>query len=248
MPRIYRQVEARPRVSVRGHETCTGGWVNSNAVGTPRETSAPAPHACVRVCARIRAVDVRRGARWGDLLTQFVENMTQPRLAPSRYVHRAPSPSPAARVSLRLSTLALSLLLVHPSFLSPPRRLFLHPSLSLSLFLADPVLILIPPRAFRLPPPMCVRLSFASSPFALPLPRSTPSSVFLPRTGVLYLQRGKPRCLFLSFQPVPPPPPVPSRRAHSHFLSSSHAPPHSSPLPRPTHLFTRRLSRSFPYE
>lgn len=59
---------------------------------------------------------------------------------------------------------------------------------------------------------------------------------------------GKPRCLFLSFCPVPPLPSLPPRRAHSHFLSSSHTPPHSSLLPQPTHLFTRQLSHSFPYE
>lgn len=133
------------------------GWVNSNAVGTPRETSTSGPRLCVYeyVCAHIRAVDVRRGAWWGDLLTQFVENMTQPRLPLVTYT--------ALRLPLPLSlplTLSLSIRRFSRSF-SPlsPLIITISSSLSFSLFSR----ILSPLRTFHLPLLMCVRLSLTSS-------------------------------------------------------------------------------------
>lgn len=242
---IYRQVEARPRVSVRGHETRTGrGWVNSNAVGTPRERQAPAPHTPVCVYGYVRAYVcknggcARRGARWGDLLTQFVENMTQPRLAPSRYVHRAPSPSPTARVSLFLSRLPVVPLPLSSSFRPSP----LPPSPSSSSLSRGPC-----------PYPAASRVSSSSADVRASFFRLFPSASLYTAFVSLVLTYSTPawkaaRCLFLSSgQSLLPPPRRPALTL-TFSLPRTRPLPHSSLLPRPTHLFTRRLSHSFPYE
>lgn len=133
------------------------GWVNSNAVGTPRRCTS------ARLCVYV-PVDVRRRARWGDLLTQFVENMTQPRA--TRSLSLCTPLSISARLFRSLSRpLALRLL---PSPHPPPRPLLPPATLSRSRALASRVApscsqtLSLPstrvPSSFVL----CVRLSFAS--------------------------------------------------------------------------------------
>lgn len=139
-----------------------------------RRWHSPTAPAYTLVC--IRAVDVRRGARWGDLLTQFVENMTQPRDSlplityTSLRLCRCPS-RPSASLPLSLSL-----------YSSSSRTT----AIDISTSLADPVLT-----STRVPSssPVCVRLSFAYSLRAL-APRLSAFSV---------LPREKPQRLFLSF-------------------------------------------------
>lgn len=111
---------------VSGHrasaQATTGrGWVNNNAVGTPRQCQ------CFSVCTSQQMYDAKQ---WGDPLTQFAENMTQPRLTPSYYIYLC--------LSVCLSIcLSLSLL---PSRTLNRLTYFAYPTLS-SISLTDPVLM-----------------------------------------------------------------------------------------------------------
>jgi len=182
--------------------TTDRGWVNSNAVGTPRQAPAPAP-----VCTRV--VDVRRDAWWGDLLTQFVENMTQPRATRSFSLRTPLLASPSHTLSLSFILVAraspvsslprvhlpckrtaapslfLSLWHVHTSersvvFLTDSACVFLFFSLG---FLLLPSLPYIPSEKS---PAMPLSLFLASPPFVtvhLAFARSLSLSLFLARSS-----------------------------------------------------------------
>ena len=115
--------------------------------------------------------------RWGDPLTQFAENMTQPRLTPSHYVF----------FSLSLS-LSFSVSSSPSRTLNQPPRVSHPPSLS-SVSLSDPVLTSLHVRhpkhiyvylffllSFSFSPLRCVSPSFPLSLYFAPF-RSYPCSL-----------------------------------------------------------------------
>lgn len=164
------------------------GWVNSNAVGTPRRCTS------ARLCVYV-PVDVRRRARWGDLLTQFVENMTQPRA--TRSLSLCTPLSISARLFRSLSRPLALRLLPFSSPATPPASssCYLVPlsrsSVAYSaVLLADPVLTFHARSVFL----RAVRTSF----FRLPLPsRSLRAfSTRVSRARTLLLAKSRARCLF----------------------------------------------------
>lgn len=190
-----------------------------------RRWHSPTAPAYTLVC--IRAVDVRRGARWGDLLTQFVENMTQP------------------RDSLPLITYTSLRLCRCPSLVPP--LLFLSLSLYTHLPLVRPLSISLPlsqtlslpPRAFRLPH-RCACVFLSPTPFA-PSPLVCPPSQFC-------LAKNHNASFSLSFANRYLTPP-------SRSLTLTFSLPHICfPLPpcpvlhRLIYSLANTLSRSFPYK
>jgi len=141
---------------------------------------------CAHTCTRVyRSGGCRRGARWGDLLTQFVENMTQPRLAPSRYVHCASSPLLSARVSLPLSSTRRS-----------SRSLFSPLVLALAVIISFSIYLFFLRTLFLSHLARFVFLCRCECVFFSPLPLCVPC--YFVQAHVLYLRRGKPRCLSFS--------------------------------------------------
>lgn len=215
----------------------------------------------------------RRAARWGDLLTQFVENMTQPRLTPSHYAVPLPV-SVAARLALSRSSTLVSRSLAVSSFSSLPS---FPPSLSHSpypfssraslyrLTLAET--LSLPPHAFRLRNVCvcvcaCVSLSllcfYSLSLLASSLSLSCTSAVRRRRRRTPSREKPSRGCaFFLSFSlmrflppPPPPPPPFLSRpdsRSLSLSLFLAYLPPPSLPPPRGSfiHSSTHSFSRVY---
>lgn len=174
----------------RGLKRHTGyvrGWVNSNAVGTPRRCTS------ARLCVYV-PVDVRRRARWGDLLTQFVENMTQPRATRSLSLY-----TPLSISARLLRSLSRPL----PGIPPPPPRLLLPPAtLSCSRTLPSCVqpshsqTLSLPSTRVPSSSLLCVRLSFAPlPPTLLPAPPSlpAPSSLLASRARTLLLAKSRAR-------------------------------------------------------
>lgn len=211
---------------------------------SPTASTVPAP-----MC--IRAVDVRREPRWGDLLTQFVENMTQPRLTPSHYTYLSPSLSQPVLLPLVRSSSFLALLPPSPPPLCLPLLLTSLRSLTLSLHFPLALhrrsvssysqTLSLHPRVPSSSPD--VRASFSC--FYLPSPFSSLHLL----SSLSYLGTSRKAVtarMRLSLSDPSSVVPLTLIHAHSHFLSSSHT---SSPPPPPAHLFSlsSTLSLSFPY-